>query len=141
MFQNFRGELTEPMDLQLDYWMVATNTMVTNSLAARDQNDANFGPHGESGAKSSADSSSKKGVPVSSGGGSLGVGSGGILSGGGSSTGTVGGSLDSGAKASIKTSIWKMRVYRLGASCPAGDQPTFSMQYWLKEKKPKSEFN
>ena len=43
---------------------------------------------------------------------------------------------DSGAKASIKTSIWRMQIHRLGVQSVA-DQPTFSMQYWLKEKKSK----
>ena len=43
---------------------------------------------------------------------------------------------DSGAKASIKTSIWRMQIHRLGVQSIA-DQPTFSMQYWLKEKKSK----
>ena len=43
---------------------------------------------------------------------------------------------DSGAKASIKTSIWRMQIQRLGVQS-VSDQPTFSMQYWLKEKKSK----
>jgi hypothetical protein len=44
---------------------------------------------------------------------------------------------DGGAKASIKTSIWRMQIHRLGVQSVA-DQPTFSMQYWLKEKKSKA---
>ena len=43
---------------------------------------------------------------------------------------------DGGSKASIKTSIWRMQVQRLGVQS-VSDQPTFSMQYWLKEKKSK----
>ena len=43
---------------------------------------------------------------------------------------------DSGTKASIKTSIWRMQIQRLGVQS-VSDQPTFSMQYWLKEKKSK----
>ena len=50
--------------------------------------------------------------------------------------GTGSGYGDSGAKASIKTSIWRMQIHRLGVQSIA-DQPTFSMQYWLKEKKSK----
>lgn len=42
-----------------------------------------------------------------------------------------------GGKASIKTSVWYMKVMKLGIS----DQlPTFTMHYWLKEKKQKSKF-
>ena len=41
-----------------------------------------------------------------------------------------------GGKASIKTSVWFMKVMKLGIS----DQPTFTMHYWLKEKKQKSKF-
>ena len=43
---------------------------------------------------------------------------------------------DGGSKASIKTSIWRMQIQRLGVQS-VSDQPTFSMQYWLKEKKSK----
>ena len=43
---------------------------------------------------------------------------------------------DSGTKASIKTSIWRMQIQRLGVQS-VSDQPTFSMQYYLKEKKSK----
>ena len=44
-----------------------------------------------------------------------------------------------GGKASIKTSIWFMQVMKLGvANTSAGEQPTFTMHYWLKEKKQKS---
>jgi hypothetical protein len=44
---------------------------------------------------------------------------------------------DCGSKASIKTSIWRMQIQRLGVQS-VSDQPTFSMQYWLKEKKSKA---
>ena len=43
----------------------------------------------------------------------------------------------SGGKASIKTSVWFMKVMKLGS---ISDQPTFTMHYWLKEKKQKSKF-
>jgi len=44
-----------------------------------------------------------------------------------------------GGKASIKTSIWFMQVMKLGvANTSAGEQPTFTMHYWLKEKKQKT---
>ena len=46
-----------------------------------------------------------------------------------------------GGKASIKTSIWFMQVMKLGvANTSAGEQPTFTMHYWLKEKKQKSKY-
>ena len=47
---------------------------------------------------------------------------------------------DCGTKASIKTSIWRMQIQRLGVQS-VSDQPTFSMQYWLKEKKSKGKTN
>merc|ERR1712223_929886 len=44
-----------------------------------------------------------------------------------------------GGKSSIKTSIWFMQVMKLGvANTSAGEQPTFAMHYWLKEKKQKT---
>ena len=46
---------------------------------------------------------------------------------------------DSGTKASIKTSIWQMQIQRLGVQS-VSDQPTFTMQYYLKEKKSKGKF-
>lgn len=47
------------------------------------------------------------------------------------------GSNNSG-KASIKTSVWFMQVMKLGVPSSSGEQPTFTMHYWLKEKKQKS---
>ena len=46
-----------------------------------------------------------------------------------------------GGKSSIKTTIWFMQVMKLGvANTSAGEQPTFAMHYWLKEKKQKSKY-
>lgn len=43
-------------------------------------------------------------------------------------------------KASIKTSVWFMQVLRLGSGLEINQAATFTMHYWLKEKKQKSEY-
>ena len=112
-----RSEFSEPMDLQLDYWMVSS--------------------------KEDKEPGSSSGVVVGlsglgslTGGGDSGQKSESKRSGGASGGGSSGG--DTGSKASIKSSIWRMQIHRLGVlSSSTADQPTFSMQYWLKEKKSK----
>ena len=101
----FRSEFVEPMDLQLDYWM----------MTCKDEKETGSGGVGLSGLANIVDSSqkleSRKSVPGSGYG-------------------------DGGTKASIKNSIWRMQIQRLGVQS-VSDQPTFSMQYYLKEKKSK----
>ena len=50
------------------------------------------------------------------------------------------GSEQGGGKASIKTSVWFMQVMKLGVANTSADQQTFTMHYWLKEKKQKSKY-
>ena len=101
----FRSEFNEPMDLQLDYWV----------MSSKDEKESGSSIVSLGGLGSIGDSSQKpefrKSAPASGYG-------------------------DGGAKSSIKTSIWRMQIQRLGVQS-VSDQPAFSMQYWLKEKKSK----
>lgn len=125
--ESFSG--AEPVDLQLDFWTVGDaglgfNTSGLGGLSGSGISGVSSSVSGMSGSSlasvkrqdhtARSDFSSKRG--------------------GGSSSEAAGG----GAKASIKTSIWFMQVLRLGVANSTGDQPTFSMHYWIKEKKQKT---
>ena len=93
-FDSIRSEFNEPMDLQLDYWM----------MLSKDEKESSSSVVGLGGLANIVDSSqkpeSRKSVPGSGYG-------------------------DGGSKASIKTSIWRMQIQRLGVQS-VSDQPTFS---------------
>ena len=108
----------EPIDLQLDYWTVGDPAV--GSMSGQDDRSER-----SSGLSSLSGSVSKRsGLEGSLRSDSRKGGGGGGEAGGG--------------KASIKTSIWFMQVLRLGVPSNSGEQPTFAMHYWLKEKKQKS---
>lgn len=58
--------------------------------------------------------------------------------GGHNSVSTKKGTVDSGMKNSIKTSIRYMVIQRSHSNGTLSDSATFNMQYWVKEKKQKS---
>jgi len=118
----------EPIDLQLDYW-----TADGSSIGPSGSGISGVGTGSTSGVSGLASS-----VSSMSTGGKRNADHSSSRS---DSKREFGRGSDSqgGGKSSIKTSIWFMQVMKLGvANTSAGEQPTFTMHYWLKEKKQKT---
>ena len=121
------GDGSEAMDLQLDYW---TNLVeLTNTNTGGGGGSGDFVTDGGSGSKQKliGSASIPSGSNIAEAGG------------GGSGGGVEGPNI----KFSIKSSIWFMQIARLGmehaSNTHPNHQPTFTMQYRLKEKKQKGE--
>ena len=119
------GDGSEAMDLQLDYW---TNLVeLTNTNTGGGGSSGDFVTDGGSGSKQKLVGSAS--IPCGSS----------IAEAGGSGGG--GGVEGPNIKFSIKSSIWFMQIARLGmehaSNTHPNHQPTFTMQYRLKEKKQK----
>ena len=97
----------EPIDLQLDYWTADASSNPNNPDYSQKELKRGID-------HSSSRSDSKRDFGIRS-----------------SNSENMGG-----GKASIKTSVWFMKVMKLGLI--SDQQPTFTMHYWLKEKKQKS---
>jgi hypothetical protein len=109
----------EPIDLQLDYWTCdgsSTGPSASDIVGGLANSVSSMSTGG--GKRNADHSSSRSDTKRDFGRGSDSQG---------------------GGKSSIKTSIWFMQVMKLGvANTSAGEQPTFAMHYWLKEKKQKT---
>ena len=99
----------EPIDLQLDYWTADASSNPNNPDHSQKELNKRGIDH------SSSRSDSKRDFGIRSSNSEMSAG---------------------GGKASIKTSVWFMKVMKLGLI--SDQQPTFTMHYWLKEKKQKS---
>ncbi len=108
----------EPIDLQLDYWTVEGSNPGSSAP----------GPGSAAGLASSVSSMTSSGKRMDH------------SSSRSDSRREFGRSSESGGgKASIKTSVWFMQVIKPFLPVTgSGEQPTFTMHYWLKEKKQKS---
>lgn len=99
----------EPIDLQLDYWTADASSNPNNPDHSQKELNKRGIDH------SSSRSDSKRDFGIRSSNSEMSAG---------------------GGKASIKTSVWFMKVMKLGLI--SDQQPTFTMHYWLKEKKQKT---
>ena len=111
----FRND-AEPIDLQLDYWTVDSNSTGSTNLSFDSGSRVSSNLSSMTSSKLRSDHSSSRTDSKRD-----------------NSKGS-----EVGNKASIKTSVWFMQVNRLGV--PSSEQPTFLMHYGLKEKKQKSKF-
>ena len=111
----FRND-AEPIDLQLDYWTVDSNSTGSTNLSFDSGSRVSSNLSSMTSSKLRSDHSSSRTDSKRD-----------------NSKGS-----EVGNKASIKTSVWFMQVNRLGV--PSSEQPTFLMHYGLKEKKQKSKW-
>ena len=116
VFFIFRND-AEPIDLQLDYWTVDSNSTGSTNLSFDSGSRVSSNLSSMTSSKLRSDHSSSRTDSKRD-----------------NSKGS-----EVGNKASIKTSVWFMQVNRLGV--PSSEQPTFLMHYGLKEKKQKSKLN